>query len=106
MKPVLIVQFKSTGRPNGFDWLINIEDTLIQAFSQNNKGEVDGHDFGPHDMNIFVFPKGSWQNCLEIIKAHLKHKNALSEAVIILRNKSEKCSVVFPENFVGEFTAT
>jgi hypothetical protein len=106
MKPVLIVQFKTSGRTDEFDWLIKIEDALIQAYSQNNRGKVDGHDFGSGVMNIFIFPKESWRSALEILIAHLKHQKALSQAVVILRTKVEKYTVVWPENFTGEFSRT
>ena len=46
MKDTLIIQFKTAGGVDEFDWLIKIEDALIQAFSQNGTATVDGHDFG------------------------------------------------------------
>ena len=104
MRDALIVQFKTNGAVEDFDWLIKIEDALIQAFSQNNKAKVDGHDFGAGDMNIFIFPRGSWRHAFEILTAHLKHQQALPRAVIILRKKNEQYSVVWPVGYTGDFT--
>ena len=34
-----------------------IEDTLFQAFEQNNFAVVDGHDVGQGRFNIFIFQR-------------------------------------------------
>ena len=88
MKDTIIVQYKTGGSIDEYDWLIRLEDALIQAFAQNNKAKVDGHDFGSGNMNIFIFPKRSWHDAFDILKAHLKHHDALRRSIVILRRKS------------------
>ncbi len=86
------------------DALIHVEETLIQAFSQNNLAEVDGHDIGEGKFNIFIFPKGAWGPVIERVRAFLKLRGVLNKAVIVKRIKSsERYVVVWPEKFSGEF---
>ena len=103
VEDAIIVQFMTRGSIDEYDWLIKLEDTLIQAFAQNNKAKVDGHDFGSGNMNIFIFPKRSWHDAFDILKAHLKHHDALSRAIVILRRKSGTYQVLFPDNYTGHF---
>ena len=97
----LIVQFIPTAAGPSYDRLIELEEVLIQAFSQNNAAVVDGHDFGT-DANIFIFPKSSWAHAIEIVKAHLRHHDALDEVLIIKRLKSGRYTAVWPENYTGD----
>ena len=103
LKDTLIIQFRCNGDVTEFDWLIRIEDALIQGFSQNEKAIVDGHDFGAGTMNIFLFPKKGWGSAIEIVIAYLKLHDALDRALIIKRSKSERYSVVWPKNYSGSF---
>jgi len=106
MNPVrntIIIQFTAVGAAEEWERLIQIEEVLIQAFSQNGHAKVDGHDFGNDTVNIFVFPRGSWDSAITIIKAHLKHHNVLDEALIIRRLKSGRYNVAWPEKFDGDF---
>jgi hypothetical protein len=103
VKDTIIVQYKTRDSLDEYDWLIKLDDALIQAFAQNNKANVDGHDFGSGNMNIFIFPKRSWHDAFDILKAHLKHHDALSRAIVILRSKSGAYQVLFPENYTGDF---
>ena len=99
----LIIQFQCSGSLAEFDWLVGIEEVLIQGFSQNDHAIVDGHDFGVGTMNIFIFPKGGWSATIDVVKAYLKHRKALDRAIIIKRSKTERYTVVWPENYTGEF---
>lgn len=86
------------------DQLFEIEETLVQAFSQNRHAIVDGHDFGNGTMNIFIVPRGSWDPVIERVKAFLKLRKVLSQAVIAKQHKvSEKFEVVWPVGFSGNF---
>lgn len=101
----LIVQFKCEGTLDDFDFLCELEDVLIQGFSQNQSGIVDGHDFGSRTMNIFIFPSSSWTSAIETVKAHLKNRNVLNRAVIAKRLKgNQKCTVIWPPGFNGAFS--
>lgn len=87
-----------------FDALVRVEDTLIQAFEQNRYAVVDGHDAGQGRFNIFLFPTGSWGPVIERVKAFLKLRGVLDQAVIVKRLKaSERYIVVWPENHHGGF---
>lgn len=103
-KNLLIVQLPVPGSMD-FDSLIHIEETLIQAFTQNNLAVVDGHDFGEGKFNIFIFPKGSWGPVIERVQAFLKLRGVLGNALIVKRLKfSERYIVVWPEKFSGSFS--
>lgn len=101
-KNQLIVQLPMTAAAD-FDALIGIEDTLIQAFEQNRCAVVDGHDAGQGRFNIFLFPAGAWAPVIDRVKAFLKLRGVLSQAVIAKRLKSERYVVVWPENYLGSF---
>jgi hypothetical protein len=84
--------------------LIEVEDTLIQAFSQNKFAEVDGHDIGQGRFNIYIYPKDTWRPVIERVQAFLKLRGVLNKAIIAKRLKSsDKFVVVWPEPFSGEF---
>lgn len=101
MKNTLLVQFPANTTPS-CDRVIEIEETLIQAFEQNRAADVDGHDFGS-TANIFVIPNGPWDHCIEVVMAYLKLKKALGEVLVIKRLKSGKYEVVWPKGFTGDF---
>jgi hypothetical protein len=87
-----------------FDRLLHVEETLIQAFSQNNFAEVDGHDVGQGRFNIFIYPTSTWGPVIERVEAFLKLRGVLKEALIVKRLKSsEKYVVVWPKDFSGSF---
>ena len=65
LKKTLLVQFPANTHPS-YDRVIEIEDTLIQAFEQNRAAVVDGHDFGG-TANIFIFPNGPWYRAVEVV---------------------------------------
>jgi hypothetical protein len=100
----LIIQLP-VGASTNFDSLMHVEETLIQAFSQNGLANVDGHDFGQGKFNIFIYPKGAWRPVLERVFAFLKLRGVLSDALVVKRLKSsEKYVVVWPEDFSGTFS--
>lgn len=98
----LIIQFE-VSEGDSFDALIAIEDTLIQAFSQNNYAVVDGHDFGQSRFNIFIYPRGSWGPVIERVQAFLKLKGWLSQAVIAKELKSGALQVIWPQGHSTPF---
>jgi hypothetical protein len=101
-KNQLIIQLPM-GDASDLDALIRVEGTLIQAFEQNQYAVVDGHDVGQGRFNIFLFPSGSWSPVIERVKAFLKLRGVLGQAIIAKRLKSERYVVVWPENHVGDF---
>jgi hypothetical protein len=50
-----------------------------------------------------IFPKRSWHDAFDILKAGLKRHDALSRAIVLLRRKSGAYQVPFPENYTGDF---
>jgi len=99
----LIVQLPIT-ESTSLDSLLHIEETLIQAFSQNSFAVIDGHDIGQSKFNIFIYPTSTWAPVLERVYAFLKLRGVLNDAVVAKRLKtSEKYVVVWPEQFKGAF---
>lgn len=99
----LIVQLPIT-ESTSLDSLLHIEETLIQAFSQNSFAVVDGHDIGQSKFNIFIYPTSTWAPVLERVYAFLKLRGVLNDTVVAKRLKtSEKYVVVWPEQFKGAF---
>jgi hypothetical protein len=52
MKAQLVLQFKTGEDSDSFDRLIRFEEELITIIGET--AEVDGHDFGSGEMNIFI----------------------------------------------------
>src|SRR5262245_23254635 len=98
----LIVQFACT-QISDYDRFMQVEETLIQAFSQNDYAEVDGHDVGQGRFNIYILPKGAWGPVIERVEAFLKLRGVLNEALIVKQLESEKYIVVWPKDFDGNF---
>lgn len=94
-KNQLIVQLPMAAAAD-FDTLVGIEDTLIQAFEQNRYAVVDGHDAGQGRFNIFLFPTGAWGPVIDRVKAFLKLRGVLAQAVIAKRLKSHRYVVFGP----------
>jgi hypothetical protein len=101
VKNTLIIQFPP-GKVPSRERVIEIEDTLIQAFEQNRAAVVDGHDFGTA-ANIFISPDGAWDRCVEIVLAYLRLKKALGEVLVIKRLKNQSYQVIWPAGYAGEF---
>jgi len=102
-KNKVIVQFRAEDSSN-LDRLFRIEETLFQAFSQSYDGVVDGHDIGQGRFNIFIIPSSSWAPVIERVRAFLKLRDVLSDAVIAkFHGKTERYEVVHPANHSGGF---
>ena len=52
MTTQLVLQFKADGDLDSFDKLVSFEEALSSMLAQI--AEVDGHDFGSGEMNIFI----------------------------------------------------
>ena len=86
------------------DSLLHVEETLVQAFSQNSFAEVDGHDIGDGRFNIYIYPTDTWGPVIERVYAFLKLRGVLKTALVVKRLKtSEEYVVVWPEQFKGTF---
>jgi len=105
IKNRVIVQFKLSD-PSDLDRLFQIEDTLYQAFLQNDFATVDGHDIGLQSgtFNIYIYPKRAWGPVLERVVAFLKLRGALADAVVVKSHgKSGRDEIVHPVGFKGPF---
>ena len=69
MRYMLVLQFPFNGM-NDYDKMIELEDELIKHLQ--GKIEVDGHDCGSGEMNIFIYtnePQKTFDEAKVIIKA-------------------------------------
>lgn len=99
----VVIQFRADDSTD-LDRLFQIEETLVQAFSQSYDGIVDGHDIGQGKFNIFIIPSSSWGPVLERVGAFLKLRGALSDAVVAkFHGKTERYEVVHPAGHSGDF---
>jgi hypothetical protein len=53
MRYQLVLQFPTSNDISDFDKLVELEDRLVEQFGEE-LAEVDGHDFGSGEMNIFI----------------------------------------------------
>jgi len=97
----LIIQFE-INEADTFESLYAIEETLIQAFSQNRYADVDGHDIGQGRFNIFIIPNGAWGPVIERVEAFLKLRKALDRAVIA-KSLPSGLRVIRPADYSGTF---
>jgi hypothetical protein len=97
----LVLQFPAESL-NDFDSLVELEDELIQVSGQS--AEIDGHDFGSGEANIFILTSDP-ANTFSVIKPKLESKGLLGKATVAHREiDGEDYTVIWPEKFSGEFT--
>lgn len=63
----MVLQWRGDGQLS-FDILVELEDVLIAGLG--DMGDVDGHDMGLSEFNIFIMtddPKSCFQRCLLIL---------------------------------------
>jgi hypothetical protein len=95
----LVVQFQ--GDSLDLDELVALEDELIGALC--GEAEVDGHDIGEGEANIFVVSDRPVETFARI-QAVLEARGLLSAARVARRDLSEsRYTVLWPESFGGEF---
>lgn len=101
----LIVQFKiiGDGSPDDLETLINTEEELASAFRQSGAGDVDGHDIGSNEMNIFIIVQDR-EHGIRCLRDHLKRSCWAAKAVAATRDANGCYSVVWPENYKGRFS--
>jgi hypothetical protein len=97
----LIIQFQlADASVDDFDRLIIIENEL--RIIMKDKHDVDGHDLGADEMNIFIHTNDP-DDAFKLAKNVLS-KNDLKTILVASRQmKGEEYSVIWPENFSGEF---
>ena len=94
MKYQLVLQFPASTEED-FDKLIALEDSLEAAFK--NAHDVDGHDFGSGEMNVFIFtndPKAALGSAKDLIESSgLNLQKAAYRDV-----EGEDYTLLFPED--------
>ncbi len=99
MKYQLILQFDASNIED-FDQLIEIEDRIESALG--NLHEVDGHDFGSGEMNIFIHTNDP-DSAFELIKNNIDDSVIPKFKVAYRKLDREEYQVIWPDNFQGEF---
>jgi hypothetical protein len=99
----LVVQLP-VSESTDFDFLIGVEDGIVQLFEKDRSALVDGHDIGQGRFNIFITPSGSWAPALGRIRAFLEFRGDLENAVVARRpGATERYEVVWPGDYRGTF---
>ena len=99
MKFQLVLQFANV-TDDDFDDLVDLEDKIESQLQDEH--DVDGHDFGNDEFNIFILTDYPREASLEI--RNILSKFYSSQFVIAFRALSEeKYNVVWPENYFGHF---
>lgn len=100
MKYQLVIQFPLTGSVEDFERLITLENELRVVL--RGEHEIDGHDLGAEEMNIFIHTDEPKQ-AFTLAKEVLSEKELKVVSVAYRDFDSEEYSVIWPENFHGEF---
>lgn len=103
MKYQLVIQFpgKST---DDFDHLIEIEDELEEKLTDNS--EVDGHDFGSGEMNIFILTNEPVETFNQVKTILAEMDDDLSVVKVAYRDiEAEDFTILWPNNLT-EFVVT
>ena len=97
----LVIQFPLTdASADDFDKLLVIENELDLTLRDTH--QVDGHDIGSGEMNIFIFTNNP-NEAFELAKNTLSEKD-LNKIMVAFRDiNSDKYSVIWPENYNGDF---
>ena len=97
----LVIQIEAESIDD-FDSLIELEDSLSKVVGDSV--DVDGHDFGSGEANIFIItpdPTGTFA----ILKTELESKGILAKCKVAHRElDGEEYIVLWPEDSTGTFT--
>lgn len=103
MQYQLILQFRGDTLAD-YDAMIALEDELIEELQDT--AEVDGHDCGSGESNIFIFtsdPVATFQRAKAVIeRAGLLHAVTAAYREV----DGERHTVIWPEGSQGEFRVT
>ena len=95
------MQFQlSNASADDFDQLLVIENKLELALRY--KHQVDGHDIGSGEMNIFIHTTDPTE-AFRVSKDVLSEKDLEIVTVAFRELDGDKYSVLWPEKFDGEF---
>ncbi len=101
MRYQLVLQMQGAS-PAHYDALIALEDRLLGAL--DDSAEVDGHDIGSGESNIFILtddPRQAFDQCRPILES----AGLLSSVRAAFRDHGEdQYAVIWPLDDKGEFT--
>lgn len=96
----LVLQFPAS--VVDFDELIAVEDELFATLE--SPAEVDGHDFGSGEGNIFIYTDNPTAT-LEAVLPVLKNLSCDRHATVAYRTvEGREYTVIWPKSFKGEFS--
>ena len=99
MKYQLVLQFEASNIDE-FDQLVELEDSFENVLGESH--EVDGHDFGSGEMNIFIHTNEP-KEAFEIIKNKLIPTMGKDFTAAFRELSGENYTVLWPEGFSGGF---
>ena len=97
----LVIQFRGDGMPT-LEALIHLEDQFLDTLGET--ADVDGHDIGDGEANIFVMtadPDAALARVLPILKAERSFPKVRAAYRHI---EGETYTVLWPADFYGKFT--
>jgi hypothetical protein len=103
MKHQLVLQFPASSISD-YDALIAVEDALVRKIGDS--ADVDGHDCGSGEMNIFIFadePKAVFEKIKPVLAAH---KNFEELVVAYRETDGEGYTTLWPIGFNKPFKIT
>ncbi len=97
----LVLQFRGDSIDD-LDATVDLEDELIEQLGEI--ADVDGHDVGSGETNIFIYTSNPMATFCEI-KPILERKGRLNSVRAAYRHiYDEHYSVIWPENSTAKFT--
>jgi hypothetical protein len=98
MKYQLVVQWPIDSIVD-YDAMIEVEDTLIEHLTEAH--EVDGHDIGAGEMNLFVLTN-DFRKAFGEVKALLREENLWTDIRVAYREiEKNQYIVLWPQNLKG-----
>jgi hypothetical protein len=99
MKYQLVLQLPTTNSLNEYDTIIGIEDLLIEKLT--DESDVDGHDAGSGETNIFIYTDNPQRTFEEIIRILSGHTCWPKMRVAYRQADGDKYTALKPKGFVG-----
>jgi hypothetical protein len=100
----IVIQYrlKTWGTIKDLDTRYKIEGVMNECLGWRGLGHCDGGDIGSGTINVFCFVVDA-KAAKEVVVAELKKAGLLKGAIIAVQN-DEDYTVIWPNNFVGEFS--
>jgi hypothetical protein len=96
MRYQLVLQWPTAAVLGSYEKLIEIEDLLVERLGK--LGEVDGHDIGSEELNIFILTDNP-RACFEGVKSILESGDTWASVRVAYREISEnEYEVLFPKS--------